>query len=104
MTNHGDTPPLSLLAQQSPPFPTSARNKKGLQPNWFPEQAQWPKRAGAEVAKATLVPAGAMGNSQLISGCCNDSRTLSGEECCIFQTSGFTPLLNSLKKKKKQYC
>lgn len=53
------------------------------------------------MAKATLVPAGAMGNSQLISGYCDDSCTPSGKEYCIFQTSFFTPLLNGLKKMKK---
>lgn len=53
------------------------------------------------MAKASLVPAGAMGNSQLISGCCDDSCMLSGEECYIFQTSGFTPLLTGLKKNNK---
>lgn len=103
VTNHGDTPPPALLAQQSPPFPTRARGKKGLQPNGFPDQAQEPKLAGAEVAKATLVPAAAMGNSQLISDCYTDSRMLSGEECCIFQTSGFTPLLTGFKKKKRLF-
>lgn len=99
MTNHGDTLPLSLLGQQSPPFPNGGQGEKGLRPNRFPDQAQGPKLSGAEVAKDTLVPVGAMGNSQLISGCCDDSSVLSGDECCIFQTSGFTPLLTGLKKK-----
>lgn len=78
MTNPGDTPPPSLLAQQSPPFPTRAQGEKGLQPNWFPDHAQGPKLCGMEVAKAILVPVGAMGNSQFISGCGNDSCMLSG--------------------------
>lgn len=85
MTNHGDTTPPSLLAQQSPPFPTRAQGEKGLQPDWFPDQAQGPKLAGAEVAKATLVPGGAMGDSQLISGCCDDSCSSQGKNAASFK-------------------
>lgn len=103
MTNHGDTTPPSLLAQQSPPFPTRTQGEKALQPDWFPDQAQGPKLAGAEVAKATLVPAGAMGNSQLISGCCDDSCSSQGRNAALFKLLALPHYLIFLKKNKNQY-
>lgn len=72
-------------------------------PNWFPDQAKGPKLAGAGVAKAALVPVGEMRNSQLVSGCCEDSCGLLGEESCVFQNSGFTPFLAGLRKKESVF-
>lgn len=59
--------------------------------------------AGMGVAKAPPVPVHAVGNSQLVSGCCDDPCELFWEESSVVQNSGFTPFRAGLRKKESVF-